>query len=179
MRLNGAAQALPAIEDRLEFPIVVKPAGQGSALGIKFARTAADVPNALVAACTMPIAGRLFDRVGARPPVLIGGYVDAVLKRAGTVGDGWLTYFYTPESFTKSWEKVKAFAREDYEQHRLEEQSLEGVEIALRGEIIGVDQRMLGGVHALQPDGAGGRVDHGCDEHVLRQRSRQRRRKRS
>ena len=27
---------------------------------------------------------------------------------------------------------VKAFAREDYEQHRLEEQSLEGVEIALR-----------------------------------------------
>jgi alkanesulfonate monooxygenase len=47
-----------------------------------------------------------------RPPVLIGGYVDAVLKRAGTVGDGWLTYFYTPESFTKSWQKVQAFARE-------------------------------------------------------------------
>jgi D-alanine-D-alanine ligase len=46
----GAAQALPAIEDRLEFPIVVKPARQGSALGIKFARTAADVPTALVAA---------------------------------------------------------------------------------------------------------------------------------
>jgi D-alanine-D-alanine ligase len=46
----GAAQALPAIEDRLAFPIVVKPARQGSALGIKFARTAADVPAALVAA---------------------------------------------------------------------------------------------------------------------------------
>jgi D-alanine-D-alanine ligase len=46
----GAAQALPAIEDRLQFPIVVKPAGQGSALGIKFARTAADVPAALVSA---------------------------------------------------------------------------------------------------------------------------------
>jgi D-alanine-D-alanine ligase len=46
----GAAQALPAIEERLRFPIVVKPAGQGSALGIKFARTAADVPAALVAA---------------------------------------------------------------------------------------------------------------------------------
>src|SRR5580765_3051257 len=41
-----------------------------------------------------------------RPPILIGGYVDAVLKRAGMIGDGWLTYFYTPESFTKSWEKV-------------------------------------------------------------------------
>jgi D-alanine-D-alanine ligase len=46
----GAAQALPAIEDRLQFPIVVKPARQGSALGIKFARSAADVPTALVAA---------------------------------------------------------------------------------------------------------------------------------
>jgi D-alanine-D-alanine ligase len=46
----GAAQALPAIEERLAFPIVVKPARQGSALGIKFARTAADVPGALVAA---------------------------------------------------------------------------------------------------------------------------------
>jgi D-alanine-D-alanine ligase len=46
----GAAQALPAIEDRLRFPIVVKPAAQGSALGIKFARTPVDVPQALVAA---------------------------------------------------------------------------------------------------------------------------------
>jgi D-alanine-D-alanine ligase len=46
----GAGRALPAIEERLEFPLVVKPAGQGSALGIKFARTAADVPGALVAA---------------------------------------------------------------------------------------------------------------------------------
>jgi D-alanine-D-alanine ligase len=46
----GAGRALPAIEERLDFPIVVKPAGQGSALGIKFARTAADVPGALVAA---------------------------------------------------------------------------------------------------------------------------------
>jgi D-alanine-D-alanine ligase len=46
----GAAEALPAIEERLEFPIVVKPASQGSALGIKFARTADDVPSALVAA---------------------------------------------------------------------------------------------------------------------------------
>ncbi|MDA0181111.1 D-alanine--D-alanine ligase [Solirubrobacter phytolaccae] len=46
----GAAKALPAIEERLDFPIVVKPAGQGSALGIKFASRAADVPNALVSA---------------------------------------------------------------------------------------------------------------------------------
>ncbi|MEA2424060.1 MAG: D-alanine-D-alanine ligase [Thermoleophilaceae bacterium] len=46
----GAADALPAIEERLAFPIVVKPAAQGSALGVKFARTASDVPAALVAA---------------------------------------------------------------------------------------------------------------------------------
>ncbi len=46
----GAAEALPAIGDRLRFPIVVKPAAGGSALGIKFARTPADVPAALVAA---------------------------------------------------------------------------------------------------------------------------------
>jgi len=46
----GAAGALPEIEARLDFPIVVKPAGQGSALGIKFARSASDVPAALVAA---------------------------------------------------------------------------------------------------------------------------------
>ncbi len=46
----GAADALAAIEEQLEFPIVVKPADQGSALGIKFARDAAAVPSALVAA---------------------------------------------------------------------------------------------------------------------------------
>lgn len=46
----GARDALPAIEERLAFPIVVKPASQGSALGVKFARTAQDVPAALVAA---------------------------------------------------------------------------------------------------------------------------------
>ena len=45
-----------------------------------------------------------------RPPILIGGYVDRVLERAALAGDGWLTYFYTPESFTKSWAKVRNFA---------------------------------------------------------------------
>ncbi len=46
----GAADALPAIEERLGFPLVVKPAAQGSALGIEFAASAGDVPGALVAA---------------------------------------------------------------------------------------------------------------------------------
>jgi D-alanine-D-alanine ligase len=46
----GAGEALGAIEERLGFPLVVKPADQGSALGIKFAASAEDVPAALVAA---------------------------------------------------------------------------------------------------------------------------------
>jgi D-alanine-D-alanine ligase len=46
----GAAEALPAIEEQLGFPIVVKPAAQGSALGIKFARSSDDIPEALISA---------------------------------------------------------------------------------------------------------------------------------
>ncbi len=49
-RALGAARALPAISARLGFPLVVKPARQGSALGIKFARTEDELPAALVAA---------------------------------------------------------------------------------------------------------------------------------
>ncbi len=47
-----------------------------------------------------------------RPPILIGGYVDAVLKRAATKGDGWLTYYYTVESFTRTWARVRGYAEE-------------------------------------------------------------------
>jgi alkanesulfonate monooxygenase len=47
-----------------------------------------------------------------RMPILIGGYVDRVLQRAATAGDGWLTYFYSPESFAKSWAKLRNFAKE-------------------------------------------------------------------
>jgi alkanesulfonate monooxygenase len=43
--------------------------------------------------------------------MLVGGYVDRVLKRAALNG-GWLTYFYTPESFAKSWAKVRGYAEE-------------------------------------------------------------------
>ncbi len=46
----GAAQALPSVERDLGFPLVVKPAGQGSALGIKFARSGEELPTALLAA---------------------------------------------------------------------------------------------------------------------------------
>ena len=47
-----------------------------------------------------------------RMPILIGGYVDKVLQRAATAGDGWLTYFYRPADFKKSWDKIRGFAKE-------------------------------------------------------------------
>jgi D-alanine-D-alanine ligase len=46
----GAADALDEIEERLGFPLVVKPARQGSSLGVEFAPSRAEVPEALVAA---------------------------------------------------------------------------------------------------------------------------------
>ena len=46
----GAADALDEIEQRLGFPLVVKPAAQGSSLGVRFAASPDDVPEALVAA---------------------------------------------------------------------------------------------------------------------------------
>lgn len=46
----GAAEALGELEQRLGFPLVVKPDRGGSSLGVKFAGAAAEVPQALVAA---------------------------------------------------------------------------------------------------------------------------------
>jgi D-alanine-D-alanine ligase len=46
----GAAETLGQIEDRLGFPLVVKPAAQGSALGVRFASARDEVPQALVSA---------------------------------------------------------------------------------------------------------------------------------
>jgi D-alanine-D-alanine ligase len=46
----GAAAAVADIEGALGFPLVVKPASQGSALGVKFARTSDQLPGAMVGA---------------------------------------------------------------------------------------------------------------------------------
>jgi len=46
----GAAEALRRVERRLAFPLVIKPASQGSALGVAFAGTPEEVPAALIAA---------------------------------------------------------------------------------------------------------------------------------
>jgi D-alanine-D-alanine ligase len=46
----GAADALGRLEETLGFPLVVKPSRGGSSLGVKFARSSAEVPPALVSA---------------------------------------------------------------------------------------------------------------------------------
>ena len=46
----GVAAALSDVERRLGFPMVVKPASQGSALGVKFARSSSELPGAIVGA---------------------------------------------------------------------------------------------------------------------------------
>jgi D-alanine-D-alanine ligase len=46
----GAADTLEEIEARLGFPLVVKPASQGSSLGVEFAAAREEVPEALLAA---------------------------------------------------------------------------------------------------------------------------------
>ncbi len=46
----GAADALEEIEERLGYPLVVKPARGGSALGVRFAAGREDVPQAIVSA---------------------------------------------------------------------------------------------------------------------------------
>ena len=47
-----------------------------------------------------------------RPTLLMGGYVDKVLRRVATKTDGWLSYFYKPEDFAESWAKVRRYAEE-------------------------------------------------------------------
>jgi D-alanine-D-alanine ligase len=50
VKQRGGAALLDQIERSLAFPLVVKPARQGSALGVKFARTREELPSALVGA---------------------------------------------------------------------------------------------------------------------------------
>jgi probable F420-dependent oxidoreductase len=45
-----------------------------------------------------------------RPRLLIGGYVDKVLKRVAEKSDGWLTYFYEPEPFATAWLRIQEHA---------------------------------------------------------------------
>jgi alkanesulfonate monooxygenase SsuD/methylene tetrahydromethanopterin reductase-like flavin-dependent oxidoreductase (luciferase family) len=47
------------------------------------------------------------------PPMMIGGYSDLVLERAGRISDGWISYYYRPEDFSDSWKKVVQSAHEN------------------------------------------------------------------
>ena len=47
-----------------------------------------------------------------RPQLLIGGYVDRVLRRVATRSDGWVTYFYTAESIARAWSAIRGYAEE-------------------------------------------------------------------
>ncbi len=55
---------------------------------------------------------RMLPQPQPRPQVLIGGYVDRVLRRVATLSDGWLTYFYTADAFAESWAKIIGYAEE-------------------------------------------------------------------
>jgi alkanesulfonate monooxygenase SsuD/methylene tetrahydromethanopterin reductase-like flavin-dependent oxidoreductase (luciferase family) len=45
----------------------------------------------------------------SRPPkILMGGY--KVLKRIGTMSDGWIASYYTPEDFRETWLEILKFA---------------------------------------------------------------------
>src|SRR6185369_3005296 len=44
------------------------------------------------------------------PPVWVGGRSEAALRRAGTLGDGWLPIWVSPERFAAGLETVRAHA---------------------------------------------------------------------
>lgn len=44
------------------------------------------------------------------PPIWIGGRSDAALRRAGRLGDGWVSYVVTPERYRQSAEKMQEAA---------------------------------------------------------------------
>lgn len=46
------------------------------------------------------------------PPVWVGGRSQAAERRAGSLGDGYLPYLFTPERFAEAYGRVQAIARE-------------------------------------------------------------------
>lgn len=47
------------------------------------------------------------------PPIWVAGRRDAAMRRAVRYGDGWLPYFYSPDRYADSVEKITAFAGEE------------------------------------------------------------------
>lgn len=71
----GASAALEEVVAKIGTPVVVKPARQGSALGIKFAKKASELPSALIAALS-------YDE-----KVLLEQYVDGTEIAVSILGD--------------------------------------------------------------------------------------------
>lgn len=46
------------------------------------------------------------------PPIWVGGRSDFALRRAGRLGDGWISYLVTPDRYRRSLDKIEGFAAE-------------------------------------------------------------------
>ncbi len=46
------------------------------------------------------------------PPIWVGGRADTALARAGRLGDGWISYVISPETFRAGLEKISAAAQD-------------------------------------------------------------------
>jgi D-alanine-D-alanine ligase len=85
----GAADALGRLEQSLGFPLVVKPSRGGSSLGVKFAGSAAEVPQALVSAFSYDDRVLLERFVGGRELAVsvLGGEALPVVEAIPAEGD--------------------------------------------------------------------------------------------
>jgi D-alanine-D-alanine ligase len=87
----GAADALGGLEQRLGFPLVVKPSRGGSSLGVKFAESRDDVPGALVSAFSYDERVLLERFVDGRELAvsLLGGEPLPIVEAIPHSGDGY------------------------------------------------------------------------------------------
>jgi D-alanine-D-alanine ligase len=87
----GAADALPRLEERLGFPLVVKPSRGGSSLGVKFVADPAAVPQALVSAFSYDDRVLLERFVAGRELAVsvLGDEALPVVEAIPTGGDGY------------------------------------------------------------------------------------------
>jgi D-alanine-D-alanine ligase len=87
----GAADALGGLEERLGFPLVVKPSRGGSALGVKFAKSQSDVPAALVSAFSYDERVVLERFVGGRELAVsvLGGEPLPIVEAIPRAGDSY------------------------------------------------------------------------------------------
>ena len=74
---------------------------------IQFIRSCFDASDDVVEAHGQPF---LFRPRPQRPPIFVGGMSDAALKRAATLGDGWIPMGINPEKLAGRYEKLRALA---------------------------------------------------------------------